>query len=243
MPTTTTFYSGAGDGRAARQIVSEAWATLRGGAGTDSSYTDASQNYAGTRCTSTTNQFEWIQRSFLPFDTSALTSAASISSATVNVYGSARDASIDHYIWLDKTTPASTSVLANSDYNSSHHSFTKQSDTGIAISAWNLSGYNAFPLNATGIGNINKTGVTEFGGKLDVDFADTIPSWSSIAYSYAQCYYSEQTGTTKDPYISVTYTLVTGPVNVKSVNGLAAASVKSKEGLAYASVKSINGLA
>lgn len=43
-----------------------------------------------------------------------------------------------------------------------------------------------------------------------------------------------------DAYI--TYTVAGGPVNVKTVNGLAIASVKTVNGLAIASVKTINGL-
>ncbi len=240
---TTTFYAGAGDGWTIRTVASgEGWSTMRGATGTGASHTDAAHNFAGCRCYSSSNTWEWIERSFFPFDTSALTSGVVISSADFAVKGTAKASTIDHKVVLDKTTPASTSSLATTDYELTHHDCVKQSDTEIACSTWSTSGFNVFALNATGLGNINKTGVTEFGGKILVDFSDTTPTWSNAAYSYVQCYFSEQTGTTSDPYLSVTYSTDSGPANVKTVNGLAKASVKTVNGLAMASVKSINGL-
>lgn len=213
--TVTDFFSGAGDGYAYR-IANQTWPNLRAGTGTGHDNTAVTGNFGYMQCGSSLNVFAAIARSFLPFDTSALTSGATVSAATVNVYGSAKVSTIDHNLVIDKTAPASTTVLANTDYDSSHHSFVLQSDTQILCSAWNTAGYNAFPLNATGLSNINTTGVTEFGGKLDVDLSDTVPSWTGAAESYGQCHFSEETGTANDPYIEITYTVTIIPSFTKA---------------------------
>lgn len=228
MPT-TKFYSGAGDGWTVRTVATgESWSTMRNATGTGAGHTDAAHNFAGCRCYSSSNTWEWIVRCFVPFDTSALTSAASISAANFAVYGTAKASMINHKVVLDKVTPASTSSLATTDYELSHHSLVKQSDTEISCSAWSTTGYNIFALNATGIGNISKTGTTVFGGKLLVDFSDTAPTWSSAAYSYTQCNFSEQGGTTNDPYLEVTYTISSS--RVASANRVANTGRVAKTG-------------
>jgi hypothetical protein len=73
------------------------------------------------------------------------------------------------------------------------------------------------------------------------DQANTAPTFKSD-YTGVDWYSSRTTGTTYDPYLSVTYAAASGPTNVKTVNGLAIASVKTKDGLAIASIKSINGV-
>jgi len=55
-------------------------------------------------------------------------------------------------------------------------------------------------------------------------------------------YFSEQTGTSNDPKLVITYTAAAGPANLKSFNGVAKASIKSINGTAIGSIKSVNGV-
>jgi len=98
-------------------------------------------------------------------------------------------------------------------------------------------GYNDMPLNATGLSNISKTGVTKFGLRdVEHDIGGTAPG---ALTAYEMTFDSSNNDPEPKPKLVVTYT----STSIKTVNGLAIASVKTAEGLAIASVKSINGLA
>jgi len=70
--------------------------------------------------------------------------------------------------------------------------------TGVSTSA-----YTSFPLNATGIGWINKTGFTLLGTREGHDATNNAPS-ASATYERATFANSEYTGTDHDPYLDVT---------------------------------------
>ena len=141
------------------------------------------------------------------FDTSSLGSGATISSATFSLYGSSKQNSFTSggaSAVLCKFAPGSNTAAATSDYGTIDK--TLQSDGSIAYASWSTSGPNDFALNATGLGNVNKTGRTWLMTCSANDQATSAPAWSGTKQTDLQAYYAEQTGTSQDPKLAITYT-------------------------------------
>lgn len=232
MSTTTNYYVGAGDGEV--NAVNSSWSTVRGATSGTASPTNGSDYLISYYW----NSNYYIYRAFFPADTSGIPDAATISSASLCVCSAeATYAGSSMYAAVVATSQASTSTLEAADFDNVG-STRFSDDVEMAV---NYNAYKSIALNATGLAAISKTGVTKIGlrGKKDLD--NTTPDGTTGTNKSWNFYCSENTGTSQDPYVSVTYE--TGLANVKTVNGLAKASVKTVNGLAIASVKSINGLA
>jgi len=195
------------DGLAARTTVNEAWATIRVGAGSYSEDLEgANRELAYTQASATTDQYQKLYRSFFLFDTSALTTGAIISSAIISFYvGATPDNALgsNGAIAIVNTTPGSNTAIQNNDYDS--NTGTTQQATNINIASISSPAYNDFTLNATGLGNVNKTGITKFGGKLEKDRANTAPTWASAAAEGVVCNYADSAS--NKPKLVVTYTV------------------------------------
>lgn len=145
-----------------------------------------------------------LARIFLLFDTASLPDTASISSATLSVYVTAvnnGDNNGNDTVNVVTTTPASNTDLVSADYDNIG-SVSQAPDKDL--STISTSAYNNFSLNATGIGNIAKTGVTKFGLRPGDDIAGTCvlaDTDNSVTMSMA-----EETGTSQDPKLEVVYT-------------------------------------
>jgi hypothetical protein len=179
--TVSTFYPSL-DGRLGTNVVGAGavWSTLYNGAGTSADHT-ASTFFLNTNSTSTTNQFGSNFRDAVLFDTSALGSGATITDATLEVVVTSIVATLfADTVGVGTSDPASTSALVSSDYANSHWTSTRQA-TDIAVSSLTAdsSTYNVFTLNATGKGNINKTGITKFGLRYGSDLDGTGPTWTN----------------------------------------------------------------
>jgi hypothetical protein len=73
--------------------------------------------------------------------------------------------------------------------------------------------YIDFTYNATGLGLISKIGITKTALRnANYDVAATLPAWISATYSALSGYMADQTGTTNDPKLVVTYTIPTNRV-------------------------------
>lgn len=176
-----------------------------------------------------------IKRGFFLFDTSALTSAASISAAVISLAaqgaaGINEDTSTIHVV---SSTPASNTTLVVEDFDQ----VGSTSFGSLAMASWVATDttYNAFALDANGIANISKTGVSKFATRNSRDFDNSAPT----GVNDITCYFSGQAGTTTDPKLVITYTVSA----IKTFNGVATASVKTVNGVAIASVKTWNGIA
>lgn len=197
------------DGYAGRGVVNENFATIRAGAGNDSSATNAT-NSLYFQASATTDQFEYMYRSFTTFDTSALTTAAIISSVVLSLYGESKTLGLGSpAIHIAAAALASTAAVANADYqNKSTTTF-----GSVAYASWSTSAYNDITLNASGIANINKNGITQFSQQLSWDINNSLTgegyAWSSGAATNIKSYSADETGTTKDPKLTVTYTPAT----------------------------------
>lgn len=206
-PETTTV-----DGQTKRQAAAggEPWSNFRGGAGTasaDSTSTDTFfqlNAYGG----SPTGWYE-IRRSIYLFDTSTLTSSASISSAVFSKWLNTKDDTSTQYALTAEIAipaPASNTALANSDFNIASWTMTRQA-TGIAQGSLSTGAYNDFTLNSTGRGNISKTGVSKFGIVHDKDLDNSEQTMDGAHQTSYVGTFADNTGTSNDPKLVVTYTV------------------------------------
>lgn len=177
------------------------YSTAQSGGGTLASVTDSTSvtnaihnsNLAGTY---------YVTRSFFLFDTSSLTSSATISAATFRWYVNSVGNTDSDSIRMITTTPASNTSLATGDFG--NVGTVAQATADIAIGSLTLTADNTFTLNSTGIGSISKTGITKFGLRTTKDISATQPTGSNtVVLAFSGC--TSPTG--HKPLLTVTYTL------------------------------------
>jgi hypothetical protein len=223
--TTSTFYPDANaestsvDGNVQRAGVQEAFATIVAGAGTtvqDADPVDGTTNLlegVRARFGAADPNFSRVGRDIFLFDTSAIPDTDTISSATFSMYGagSLEQTAInatDRVMHIVATTPASNTALAAADYGQFGTTSFGSFDPGASFASW-ATAYNDFTVNATGLANISKTGITKFGVRL---YADMVGSWTSgwgglgaTSDSRLYCQYADTAGTANDPKLVVVH--------------------------------------
>jgi hypothetical protein len=175
----------------------------------------------------------YIDRGFLLFDTSSIGSSDEVDSANLVIYshvGVITDTD-DFDIDIVSSNPASNTAIVTGDYD-------KIGSTvfaSMSISSWDTDDgdQNTFSLNASGLSNINTTGVSKFAVRCSGDTDDITPT----GFNRVECYYADY-GSNK-PKLVVVHSVAT---SIKTINDLAKASVKTVNDLAIANVKSINDL-
>lgn len=206
-----TFYSGVGDGYVSKGS-SPVWST------THDATTGSSVNYTATSTLieSITNPFNSnyiIARGFLPFDTSAIPSDASITSASLYFYPVAVLAG-DGFFNIVQTSQASSASLTTADYDTAGAVTNPEvGATAIYLSSMTIDTYNYFALNSTGLGWIKKSGETSTCGTTAGYTCLGIRDGSEMANSdtgggILAISSSEETGTSQDPYLEVAYVTV-----------------------------------
>lgn len=160
-----------------------------------------------------------IRRGFTLFDTSAITDTDTIDSATYSLYVTTKtdgDNDAQAYITVITTSPASNTALTTADYD--QVGTTEQNASGARLDITNIttSAYNDIALNATGLGNISKTGVTKFGTREGHDLENSAVAGS--ANSTIRWSTAEATSTTQDPKLVVVHSAaaVTGFMTTNS---------------------------
>lgn len=149
----------------------------------------------------TSGSYHPLRRAMLPFDTSALTSAASISAATLSLYGKTVTNPDNTGVYIVQSTEADPTAIALADYDNVGDVAT----ANIQYSSYSTSGYNDFAFDATGLTWISKTSYTKLAARDGLDFNNTGPANGSDDCNF---YFSTETGTSKDPKLVITYTLV-----------------------------------
>lgn len=223
MPT-VTFYPAAGanspvDGWVRREGTNETFSTIRSGAGTGFDYTDADVELSAG---STSNRFNWLYRQIICFDTSSIPTEALITSATLSIYGVGKANVLGSPdLHVTGATPNSTSTLINSDYNQTQNT----SFGNITFAAFAAGVYNDITLNASGIANISKTGVSKFALKMSWDVLGSYTgTWISGGNSYFDFRSADQAGTSQDPKLEVTYTIFVPTVTTNAAGTITATS-------------------
>lgn len=191
--TTSTFYTGAGDGYVQR-VNQASWTAARDTAdGVDVDYTSASALVIGEE--EFVGNFN-IFRVFLPFDTSAIPDSDTISSATLSVWPTS--GSGERLIGVIQTSQSSNTTLAVGDFDALTVNGATEGATRTYLTT--TGAYTNYTLNASGIGWISKTGFSKFGLRNSDDLDNVDPA---AVRDYTFVSTSEETGTTQDPKLVV----------------------------------------
>ena len=184
------------------------FSSIRGVSSSTTYTADTAEKMVGYSCSSTSPNFRDLYRSIFLYDTSSLTSGATVSSATQSIYGfgALNNLGGSPNINVYSATPASNTVLTAGD--NQQISSTAYCDTAVVYGSWSTVAYNDFVYNATGIAGVSLTGVTKTGARnADHDVANSNPGYNSLKTDYLQGYFADNTGTANDPKLVVTYTL------------------------------------
>lgn len=209
---TLTAYPDAGstgttiDGDVMRTGVSEDFATIRAGAG--NSRTDTGTQ-GGPFIEANFGAGSWnkLHRYIATFDTSTLTSGAIITDAVISFWGDGKgqDAGTpaSH---IGGATPASNNALVASDYGQCGST----SFANVAYASFDATNtvYTNYTLDSNGIANISKTGISRFCHRLSWDMLNNTTGLGGGGFnnSFFRYKFADQTGTSNDPKLVVTYT-------------------------------------
>lgn len=199
-PETTTV-----DGLTWDTTSTTSWATMIGAAG---DLADDSTGSAALRLfaywTDGSN-YRQNGRTIVLFDTSSVPDTDTIDSAVLSMYvidktdPASKTPNSDVYT----STPASNTAIATTDY--AQTGSTSQTGSPVAYSSMTASAYSDFTFNATGRGNVSKTGVSKFSVKnANYDAAATAPGLTS-ADAYCRVNSADTAGTTTDPKLVVVH--------------------------------------
>jgi hypothetical protein len=146
----------------------------------------------------------YIYRSVVLFDTSGLPDTAVISNSVLGLYATSKvnnDNDGSDSVNIVSSAPASNTAVVNGDYDSLG---TTLYASAVDIGSITTSAYNSFSFNGTGIAAVSKTGISKFGVREGHDLNNDIIAdgfANELTFSSA-----DQTGTTQDPKLDVTYT-------------------------------------
>lgn len=160
-----------------------------------------------------TDKWQGLFRLIFLFKTSSLGSSATISSAILSLYGVFKSdpLGISPDIDIYTSNPVSNTTLTGTDFSTL--GIISQTGIPITYAGFSIVGYNDFTFNATGISNINKTGISKFGARnANYDVSGVAPTWSSNQDSFIEIY-SADNGTNK-PKLVITYTTGAAGISV-----------------------------
>lgn len=142
------------------------------------------------------------RRGFYTFDTSTI-GTDTISSATFSLYVTAvknNHTNTSKDIALVSASPASNNDLVANDFDNVGST---EFATRVALASATTSAYNDWALNASGISNVNKTGISGFATRTSWDIDNTEPSPQNNTGSGLTTSFADETGTSQDPKLVV----------------------------------------
>jgi len=237
-------YSNTGDGWAFSGSKTS-WAAARDDAGTtySSSSTRMTVMTQVNRFAGRGGTFYQVRRSFYYFDTSGIT--GTVSSATFKIFGfSTNDGSV---IAVKSTAFGGDggTALAASDFNNITGYSAGASLAGsatdysaqILTSSWSTSGYNDLASTADLRADMQNDDVVII---CVMNYTNDYLNSALTSNVNLDCggYYTDNSGTSKDPYI--TYEVATGYGNI--VSGVAAANIGKVDGVATANIEKVIGV-
>ncbi len=197
------------DGNVLRSgLLNEAWGTIRAGAGNSHDALNQPNHFVEWEDAAAghTNQWNQLVRSIFLFDTSSLGAGATISAATLSLFGTSKqdDHANTPNIDIYTSTPGSNTTLADSDFG--QLGSTSQTGSPTTYASFSTSAYNNFVFNATGLGNISKTGISKFGARnANYDVANVAPTWGASGITKLAGNFAEAaTKASPDPKLVVT---------------------------------------
>ncbi len=159
----------------------------------------------------TTNQYKHLYRGIFNFDTSALGASATISATTLDWYFTAKtdtfSPAIAPTVDVFLATVSSPASVANSDFEGC--GTTSQTGSPKTYAGITTSANNTFTFDATGRGNVNKTGISSFSARIaNFDAGSSTPTWSASP-AVAGFYIRAADFGSNKPTLTVTYTAET----------------------------------
>jgi hypothetical protein len=211
-PTGTVFYASSGDGSVwakSTQVStcsSTDWSQVRNAtSGSGATYSATNPSSAvGVYCLAPSNGM-LNYKTFLSFDTSALPDDAVISSAKLHMYVTTKSNQLNDgsdFISVVEGTQASTTSLSNSDYSKAGN---VEGSNRVDITNINMSAEQVWDLNGSGISWVSKTGYTKLALKEGHDILNSYPALSNSSGNTMSFHFSEQTGTSQDPFLEISY--------------------------------------
>ncbi|MDD4939582.1 MAG: hypothetical protein PHE18_01985 [Candidatus Omnitrophica bacterium] len=194
-----TFYTSASDGTL---WGCGAYATARTAASATYNRTTQGILYIGSCCSYWGDCLTCgIERSFVFFDTSSLGAGATVTAATLSLYGAGQSINpfTDFYVRIQNGQP----TYPNDPLQSSDYSYTYYSGDGgssMLASALSPAGYHDITLNQ--LGWINKTGTTKLAIRSSRDIDGTGGNYSESVYVN-----TNEAGGSYQPKLVVTYTV------------------------------------
>ena len=227
------------DGYTQRAGTNLTWADIHDGVGTAANDNGTSSDAPVITAGTTSGRWSTIRRLITLFDTSALPDTATISAATYSLYYTSvfDNATLNQGVRVVTSTPASNTAVVTTDYPNIG---TVAQATDVDLGAITINQYNDFALNATGISNISLTSISKFGLRMTGDADNTAPTWASAGEAGGTIINAETADTTTDPKLSINYSTVVGPANLKTYNTNATANIKSINTNLIANIKSLN---
>lgn len=217
------------DGVVMRAGSTDTWSQIRDGAGTASADSVAESSGicigVGLKVQDVGGgAFDGLGRIIALFETSSLGAEADILSAICSFDCALGQDNFltegEDELCITACSPASNTALANSDYNIANWSDTKLANEVDKDSLAGNGAYTDWTLNAAGLAQISKTGITKLGLRFSADIDNSQPSpvlqdeCTTIIVRFADY------GAGSAPKLVITYTAagdVTIPVNTQSV--------------------------
>lgn len=186
------------------RTTAESFATKRAALTDNSRSESATTIQVNISSNGSSNTFDNLSRCYLEFDTSSLADDATIISATLQLYVSAKDDAFSPAQSISIVHPVGDFGSADTaDYNIANWDTTKQA-TDVAISAISLTAYNTWTLNSTGRANISLTGMTLLGVWMSCDADNSGPTWAANTDS-GITFHSAENASTFAPKLTVNW--------------------------------------
>jgi hypothetical protein len=205
--TTTVVYPDANpestsvDGYALRTSTSVTFETIRAGAGTGAGASDITASTV-LSASSTTDQFDQLQRLIFLFNTASIPDQDTITDATFSFILNSKTLNLgDTGLHLIASAPASDTNIVSGDYG--NFTFTDYGSLA-SVNALSTGTYSNLTLNSTGLTAIQKDGISKFGMVLEWDYTGIFTgTWASGSDTNAAVRMADRTGTTSDPKLTV----------------------------------------
>lgn len=156
----------------------------------------------------TSDRYTEIRRSGFTFDTSAVGASSTVTGVDLRLdsratYQLNTFTTVNSDIEIVGFAPAIVDNFAVEDYST----FGSTSFSTMSYDDYTASeGHKTFTLNASGIANVNKTGITGVGARLGSDLSGTGVTWAAGGSLAVGVRWADGTGTIADPKLDVTYT-------------------------------------
>lgn len=183
--------------------VDQTWANIIAGVGTTADTVTTPTDCAFLQTSATLNQYGTLVRSFYSFDTSLIGTPSTVSDVIISIVGTGKVNAVgspDFHI-AGGTLTNSNALVTGDFVNRGVTSF-----GSVTYANFSTAGYNSITLNASGIANISKTGISVFSAQLSWDILSSFTGvWAGSQNTGFQAAYADTAGSTSDPKLTVTF--------------------------------------